>query len=143
MTPVAERMDVSLAGETRLLLPAVGWQGYQRAIKLVGDRPIRLTYDRGDLELMSPSQPHEEYGRLLGIMIQALAEELDFPCRGLRSTTWRRKAKDRGIEADECYYLANRERVRGKKTIRLGIDPPPDLAVEIDITSSSLDRLGI
>jgi Uma2 family endonuclease len=135
-----------LAPEERFMLYNVGWDGYETMLKLVGDRPVHLTYDRGDLELMSPSYDHDIYKRLLGRMIDTITEELKIPCLGAASTTWRKKAEDRGLEADDCYYLASRPRLRkrGKRTyVDLSAGPPPDLAIEIEISHSALDRMGI
>jgi Uma2 family endonuclease len=127
--------------ETRFVLRDVGWKGYETLLQLIGDRPIRMTYDRGSVELMSPSQDHAQYRRLIGKLIDILVDELRIPCILAGSTTWRREDVDRGLEPDDCFYLANSERVRGKK-INLGVDPPPDLAVEVEISRSALDRMG-
>jgi Uma2 family endonuclease len=129
--------------EPRFLIQGVGWEGYQKLLDVLADRPIRLTYDRGDVELTSPSIPHEKFKVLFGIFLRALVEELEIPCVGLASTTWRRRDLDRGLEADECFYLAHAEQVMTKSSIDLTIDPPPDLALEIDITSGSINRQGI
>ena len=83
--------------ERRFLLHGVDWQGYEAMIGIVGDRPIRITYDRGDLELMSPSYDHERFKRLLGRIVETVAEEFRIPYVAAGSTTWRRKAKDRGL----------------------------------------------
>ena len=69
--------------------------------------------------------------------------ELGIPIRSGGSTTLRSQLKDRGLEPDECYYVASESRVRGRKRINLAVDPPPDLAIEVDISSSSLDQLAI
>src|SRR5437868_2949667 len=94
-------------GEQRVVIRNVGWDGYESLLRLVGDGHIRLTYDRGDAELMSPSHNHEFYKKVLGWMIETVADELDIPYQTAGSTTWRKKADDRGLEADECYYFAN------------------------------------
>jgi Uma2 family endonuclease len=134
----------ALVPEPRVLLRGIGWDGYETILKLVGDQPVRLTYDQGDLELMAPSLDHEEYGSLFGRMVETVTEELRIPCRAAGSTTWRKQAKERGLEADECYYIAAFSQIRGKhKVIDLTVDPPPDLAIEIEISHSALDRMGI
>jgi Uma2 family endonuclease len=113
-------------------------------LRLVGEcRSVRLTYDQGDLELMAPSLNHEEFGNLLGRVIETVTVELQMPCRGLGSTTWRKQLKGRGLEPDECYYLARFPQVRGKKKIDLSVDLAPDLAIEVEISRSALDRMGI
>ncbi len=133
-----------LSPEQRFLLRGVGWSGYEALLKMVGDGHVRLTCDGKDVELMSPSGEHEEYGNLIGRMIETVTEELRLPCLGLGSTTWRKVLHERGLEADECYYLTNAPRVRARrKTLDLTVDPPPDLAVEVEISRSALDRLEI
>lgn len=119
------------------------WSFYDRMLSAVNDRHIRMTYDRGRLELMAPSLNHEWWSRRLDALIRALAEETGVDFLGGGMTTFRREDLDRGLEPDQCYFIANAERVRGRRTIDLSIDPPPDLAIEIDISSSSLDRMGI
>jgi len=133
----------SFAAEQRFVFYDVSYAGYQALLAARGDRPIRMTYDRGTLEIMSPSQKHERLKHLLGRMIVVVTEELEIPIRGAASTTWDRPDMERGLEADECYYISSEARVRGRETIDLDVDPPPDLAIEIDITHGPVDRLGI
>jgi Uma2 family endonuclease len=59
------------------------------------------------------------------------------------SVTLRRRRRQRGLEPDRCYWIANEAAVRGKSRLDLRVDPPPDLAIEVDVTSSSLDRMSI
>ncbi len=130
-------------GERRFLLPGVGWDGYQALLKMVGDRAIRLTYDRGDIELMSPLSKHERKRCRFGQAVRILAEELSIPVMPVGSTTLRREEADRGLEPDEGFYLGELERIRDPDRIDLDVDPPPDLAIEIEITKSALDRVGV
>lgn len=133
-----------LEPEQRFVLPNIGWGGYETLLELVGDRNIRLTYSRGDLELMSPSRDHERFKKYIGRFIETVTEELDIPCDTAGSTTWRKQAKDRGLEPDDCFYIANLPRIQGKKgDLDLTVDPPPDLALEVEISQSSLDRMEI
>ncbi len=76
-------------------------------------------------------------------MIEAMTEELNIPLRSGGATTLKIQFKQRGLEPDECYYVLNEPRVRGKKDIDLATEPPPDLAIEVDISHSSLDKMGI
>jgi Uma2 family endonuclease len=142
-SPIGALATLTESGGQRFLIRGIGWDGYQTMLRLVGDRPIRLTYDRGNLELMSPHSKHERLKSLLGRMVEALTEELDIPMISAGSTTFNLEEVDRGLEPDECFYLTNASRVQDAEEINLESDPPPDLAVEIDITSSSLNRLGI
>lgn len=127
----------------RFVLHGVNWQTYEKALEAFGDQPIRITYDRGSLELMSPLPIHEVYKRCLGLLLAVLDRELKIPIKGLASTTFRRRDLDRGLEPDECFYVGNLDRVHNWRDVDLSIDPPPDLALEVDVTRSCLNRLEI
>ncbi|MDY6783038.1 MAG: Uma2 family endonuclease [Cyanobacteriota bacterium] len=128
----------------RVLLQEISWQTYQLLVKDFEKQPaIRLTYDKGWLEIRMPLDPHETYKKLIGRLVEALTEELEIEIRSLGSRTCDREDFNRGLEPDQCYYIKNESLVWGKGQIDLSLDPPPDLAIEIDITRSSLDRLSI
>lgn len=127
-----------------LLLSNVDWPMYSRLLRVFAERPgIRLTYDRGELEIMSPSLEHDDDAEFLGDLVLALTEELSLPLKRGGSVTMRRRARRRGIEADRCFWIANAHRMAGRRRLDLRTDPPPDLAIEVDVSHSSLDRLGI
>jgi Uma2 family endonuclease len=127
-----------------LRLSYVDWDTYTRLLRAFAERPgIRLTYDRGELEIMSPLLEHDWDGRFLGRLIVVLTEELGLPIAGGGSVTMRRRRKKRGIEADECFWIANASRMAGRRRLDLRTDPPPDLALEVDVSRSSMNRLGI
>lgn len=136
-------MTTLLEHPQRFVIRDADWHTYQSLLAALGDRPIRVTYDRGVLELMSPSNVHERLKKLIDRLLQALSEELRVPIRSQGSTTFGRELLDRGLEPDECYFIENDPVVRGRDDIDLAVDPPPDLAIEIDITSSSLNRIDI
>lgn len=129
--------------EDRFILRHLDWNAYDAIRRALDDHLTRLTYDGKDLELMSPSPIHESYSNLFGRLLSALALERDIEMRGGRSMTFRREDVQRGLEPDDCYWIQNELAVRGKPDINLSVDPPPDLAIEIDITRSSIDRLAI
>jgi Uma2 family endonuclease len=125
------------------VLRDIDWPGYKSIADSVGESHVRLTYDRGNLELMTLSHGHERWSGLLGRLIEALTEELDMPCQSGGSTTLDREDLARGLEPDRCYYLEHEAAVRDKDEIDLAVDPPPDLAIEVDISRSSLSRMSI
>ncbi len=127
-----------------LRLSGVDWRTYSQLLHAFAERPgIRLTYDRGELEIMSPLLAHEKDDRFLARLIVAATEELGLPILEGGSTTLRRRLRRRGIEADECYWIANAHRIAGRRRLDLRTEPPPDLALEVDVTHSSLDRMSI
>ena len=83
---------------------------------------------------MTPLPEHED-NEIIGDLVKVLLEELDSEFRSLGSTTFKNPAMVKGIEPDACFYLQNEAAIRGKKRLDLTIDPPPDLALEIDVTS--------
>src|ERR671915_2304007 len=135
---------VKRPAEQRVVLNNIGWNTYEHLLADHGDNSApRLTYDRGELEIMSPSPEHEKFNRRIAQLVLAVAEELDIEAEDLGSTTFRREDLERGFEPDSCFYIQNEEQVRGKDRIDLAVDPPPDLVIEIDITSPSFSKLPI
>jgi Uma2 family endonuclease len=129
--------------EGRIVVPGVNWGHYEQMLQIVGDRHIHVTYDAGTMEVRKPSQRHGQAAQLLGFFVIQIADEMEMDYEPLGMTTWKRPDMEKGLEADQCYYLANAAIVRDRVELDLEIDPPPDLAIEVDITSSSLDRMGI
>ena len=129
---------------TTLLARDVSWEDYEQLLEELSDRPaVRVTYDQGRLEIMSPRPEHEKYKRFIEKIIDALADDLDLNVEPLGSATWRKKQDAKGAEADTCYYVANADRIIGKRDIDLSVDPPPDMVVEIDVTNESLSKFPI
>ncbi len=130
--------------ETTTVLTGVRWETYQALVLDLGENPAKkLIYDQGTLEIMTPLPEHEINKRFLGRIVETTTEIMGLEIYSLGSTTWCREDLQRGIEPDECYYINNEETTRGKLNFDLNTDPPPDLAIEIDITSSSLNPLNI
>jgi Uma2 family endonuclease len=134
---------VQTAAEQRVLLHDVSWKVYETLLKECDERPIRMTYDHGSLEIMTLSHGHERYGKLLARFIETLTFELNIPLHSGKSTTFKKVTKKRGLEPDECYWIQHERQMHGKMDFDIDTDPPPDLAIEVDITSSSLDRMSI
>lgn len=135
---------VQMAVGQKLLLCGVDWQTYRRLLWAFDERPgLRLTYDRGALEIMTLTHEHENDNRFLAQMVVVLTDELGLPLKQGGSSTFRRRRRRKGLEPDSCFWIVNEARVRGKRRINLRSDPPPDLALEIDIFHSSLDRFAI
>jgi Uma2 family endonuclease len=127
-----------------LRLQNVSWDDYEFLLTQMQEYPgHRVTYDGGRLEIMSPKREDEIYKKFIGSIVEVLGQELSLDIEPSGSTTLRRKKFDRGAEPDECYHIQNAARVADSIEINLEIDPPPDLAVEIDTTNESLYKLGI
>jgi len=130
--------------EHRVILHNTSWETYERLMNERGESRVpRFAYDRGELEIMSPSTEHESIAYYIGLLVAVFAEEAGVDLYGAGSTTFDREDLERGFEPDACFYVRNAERVRGKPRIDLSLDPPPDLVIEVDITSPSLDKFSI
>jgi Uma2 family endonuclease len=130
--------------ESRVVLRNISWETYERMLEDLADCSApRLTYDQGDLEIMSPQAKHERVNETIKLFIAVVSEELAIEIQGLGSTTFKREDAERGFEADSCFYVDKAHLIRGKDRLELPADPPPDLVFEVDITSSSLDKNSI
>ena len=133
-----------LLPEQRTVLNQVSWQTFINLLDDLGDnRVIRLYYDQGVLEIMTPLGEHENNNRFIECLIGVIADELNLNLKRFGSLTLKREELLKGAEPDSCYYLENEPLVRHKQNINLESDPPPDLVLEIDMTSSSLDKQTI
>ena len=134
----------SVPAEQRTILHNISWKTFETLLAETGEhRGSRFAYDCGTLEIMSPLIEHEGYKSIFGNLIVVLAEELGIEIKSAGSTTLKLKSANRGIEPDNCYYIQNEIAFRVKQTLDLTTDLPPDLAIEIDITSSSINKLAI
>jgi Uma2 family endonuclease len=146
MTTTATTVDRSTRAEDDqcVVLRDIGWKGYSTLLRLRGERPVpRMVYLDGSVYLLSPSFPHEYLKERLGIFVMEVVVGLDVPCMPSGSTTFRRRARRGGVEGDQTYYLANLARIRGKRTINLRKDPPPDLAVEAVVTHEADEAVEV
>lgn len=134
----------TVIGKKRLLFHDVDWRDYGRFLRMFQDRPsVRLTYDCGDLEIIPTTHLRNTVSRFLARLATILTEELELPILGGGSTTLRRRRQSRGLDPDECFWIANERAMRGKDKLDLRVAPPPDLAIEIDVSKSSLPRQSI
>lgn len=130
--------------EGRVVLHNISWQTYQRLLEDRGDCSApRLTYDRGELEIMSPGAKYEDINESIKLLVNLVSMEIGPILRGLGSTTFAREDINRGFEPDSCFYVRNEALIRGKERIDLSVDPVPDIVVEIDITSSSVRKRAV
>ncbi|MGE3819071.1 MAG: Uma2 family endonuclease [Isosphaeraceae bacterium] len=139
-----EIQDMPATPSPGFVFDQVSWEDYEAMLRIVGDRPIRVTYDRGRMRVISPLWTRGSPAFLLGAMVSILVEEWNLSYEPADPVTFRRRDLEKGAEPDKCFHLgANTARIRGKREIQLPDDPPPDLVVEVDVTASSVERLPI
>lgn len=128
----------------RVILHGVSWETYERLLAdFQESHAAFFAYDRGVLEIRMPSFEHEKLTHTIASLAELLATEMDIDTEGGGATTFRREDLARGFEPDACFYVQYAELVRGKDQIDLSKDPPPDLVIEVDITSPSLNKMPI
>jgi Uma2 family endonuclease len=121
----------STIAEQLVVLPSVTWQQYENLLATLGDYPgLRLIYLEGMLEIFTPSPEHELIKKVIARLLERYAEEVDIPLHGYGSTTFRREAKARGLEPDECYCVGTLKEL-------------PDFAIEVNLTSGGVDKLAV
>ncbi len=140
--------QIMISPGQQLLLNNVSWKMYEQLLKEFSEkRGSRINYSQGVLEIMVPLPEQEDDKIMIGDFIKVMLEELDIEFRSLGSTTFKSELMNQGIEADDCFYIENEATVRGKSRLDLTIDPPPDLAIEIDLTSrtrfNNYEALGV
>ncbi len=129
--------------ERIVVLEGVSWQTFKALLADIGDsRASRIAYDRGILEIRMPLQQHEVPKGLLESFIEAIADELEIEAMKLGALLLEREDLTRAVEPDSCFYIQNEPIVRSKN-IQLPDDPPPDVVIESDYTSSSLNKFSI
>ncbi len=149
MTLVSEPVSPSppaapSVGRDRVVLTDVSWETYRRLRDECRPLHTKMTYDRGTLEIMAPLPDHAFVTRFIDQLITAFSEGRDVPLTGYRDTTWRKEVMDRGLEADESYYIQNVDLAEQRGAdIDINRDPPPDLALESDITHSTVDKESV
>ncbi len=120
----------------QILLEDVSWQQFENILTDLGEhRSARVSYSHGYLEIMVPLPEHEKAKEIIGDTIKILLDRLNIDYDSLGSTTLKSERMTQGVEPDACFYIKNQALVLGKNRLDINIDPPPDLAVEIDLTS--------
>ena len=140
---------VTIAGEERHVMRDATWTFYDWLSDALGERaPFRIAYDGKDIEITVLGPKHERFKVLLGLFIDCVSTGLEIDCEGLGSTTWKRPEMERGIEADSCYYfdptkIEACEAAIARESNNVVDYPNPDLAVEIELSPSKIDRPAI
>jgi Uma2 family endonuclease len=132
---------VTLESQQHILLEDVSWDLYEHLLRELGNRPLRVTYDQGRMEIMSPLPKHERWGQWIARLIELMCLQRSIYVESLGSTTFRERLKLKGLEPDKCFYIQHAEQAREMEDeFDPAIHSPPDLAIEIDITSRSIRR---
>jgi Uma2 family endonuclease len=126
--------------EQHFVFHSLTWERFQQFCQTFPDTHFRLTYDRGRLEILATTALHARLNRLLLSLLLILTEELNVPRWSGGDMTCGREDLGRALQPDDCFYLANEPRVRG---LSFPADPPPDLAIEIEVSQTVLDRLAV
>lgn len=128
----------------KLILQGVGWDFYERVLEeFAGSSGVHFAYDDGFLEVEVPLFIHERESRILQDLVATICVEKEIESINAGSTTFRKRAKMKGCEPDTAFYIQSEGQIRGLREIDLTQNPPPDLVIEVDVTSPSLDKMPI
>jgi Uma2 family endonuclease len=147
--PTQPPIPHSFPGEQRIAIRGVSWDLYDRLSDAIDPRQhIYLAYDGKDLEIMTKGRWHEHYKELFGRFVSRVTAALTIRRATLGETSWKRPEVARGLEADQCYYftpdkIAADARARARKSEDIADYPNPDLAIEVDLSPSQIDRPSI
>jgi len=142
--PANEALFVAAASRDHtVVLHAVSWETYRALREMPENQNIRMTYDQGELEIMSPSRAHEALAELLGMLIEVWSLELDVGIAPCGTMTISRADLDRGFEPDKCYYVQHEPQMRDEEEIDFTVNPPPDLAIEVEISHALSKEMKI
>jgi len=131
----------TLNGEQRFVLHHVGWDFYLRCGEEIGEQPSpRLSFSDGRLEFMVTGSTHEYFKKILAKLVEMVLFEMNLPVRSGGSFTIQREDLEKGFEPDECWWIASEPEMRGKEDVDFTVDPPPDLAIEVEISTSLVNR---
>ncbi|MBY0374499.1 MAG: Uma2 family endonuclease [Bryobacteraceae bacterium] len=137
-------MATAVAPREPVVIVDATWETYERMLEEnKGRNGIRITFDRGALQLMVMSARHERPNRILAEIVARLAHELKIDVEPFGSTTIKREDQQRGFEPDSSFYIRHAARMRERQEVDWAHDPPPDLIIEVDVTSDSLNRFPI
>lgn len=132
------------AGADSIVFYEASWDFYEAMLREYDEEPSRMSFDDGTLEiLMTISMEHEGFKSFIGDMVSDIAKHFAIPMARRGSATLKSMPKRKGLETDQCYWVANERTIRGVKRLDLNIHPPPDLVIEVDVTHSVVDRDAI
>ncbi len=138
------RLVGQMPPDSELVLHGQSWETYERLLEsLVDPAGLRIAYDGDSLQIMTLSTSHEKLVRLLEGMIRFLSLRLNIEVESYGSATIKLSEEMKGLEPDACFYIQNVDAIGGRSRIDFNVDPMPDVAVEIDIYNTSLDKLSI
>jgi Uma2 family endonuclease len=130
--------QISILPGQRIVLRDISWSEFEAILEELGEhRGTRIAYSNKLLEIRMPLPEHEVSKEIIGDLVKILLEELEMDCECFGSSTFKREDMAQGIEPDQCFYIQNHAVMRGKRRVDLQIDPPPDLAIEVDVTSKT------
>jgi Uma2 family endonuclease len=138
MTTLLRISQIEIPEGQSTILHDIDWPQFESILDDLGEkRRTRIAYLDGVLEIAMPLSEHEKIRVMISSFVKALLDELAIDFEGYGSTTFKAKAKRAGLEPDDCFYIQNNVAMRGLRKLNMAIDPPPDLAIEVDVTSKT------
>ena len=140
---IVEMID-RMSGDSVLIQHGVGWNTYEELLDAVGETSsLRICYDEGTLQVVSPSSKHEQVAKLIERLVDLLSIRQRIKLLFYGSATLKKQSEQKGAEPDACFYVQTADAVGTKEQIDFDTDPPPDVVVEIDLHHESISKFPI
>ena len=137
-------MIEQLPPDSTLVLRGLSWEEYEEVLDAVGEnRGLRISYDEGTLQIMTLSPEHEKYTDFIRDLVRLVSLKLRIKVSSFGSATMKKQRKRKGLEPDHCFYVQTADVIAGKTHLDFSVDPPPDVAVEIDLHHQSISKFPI
>jgi len=122
----------------------VSWQDYEELLEQVGEASgLRISFDTGTLIVMTLSPEHENYARFIEGIIRLISVRLRINIRFFGGATMKKTKRRKGLEPDACFYVQSADALGNRVHLDFEVDPPPDIAVEIDVHHDSRFKSSI
>jgi Uma2 family endonuclease len=141
---VIPELATQLPPDSTLVLRGVSWEDYEELLEAVGEaRGLRISYDQGTLQIMTLGTEHENIADLIQDLVRLLSLRLQIKVLSFGSATMKKRGKRKGLESDGCFYVQTAAAIGKKLRLDFESDPPPDIALEVDLHHESLSKFPI
>lgn len=140
---IVEMID-RMSGDSVLIQHRVGWHDYEELLDAIGEASsLRICYDEGTLQVMTPSSKHEHVAKLIERLVDRVSIRQRIKVLFYGSATLKKQSEQKGAEPGACFYVQTADAVGTKDQIDFSTDPPPDVVVEIDLHHESISKFPI
>jgi Uma2 family endonuclease len=134
-----------LPADSLITLRHIPWEEYEELLVQLGEdrNGLRISYDEGTLQVMTLSPEHEKYVRFFETLMTTIRLRLRLNILSFGSSTMKKRLRSKGTEPDACFYIQTASVIGNRMQLDFATDPPPDVAVEVDMHHGSISKFPI